>query len=327
MKPRALMVTPTLGEKEGCGVGLYGKHWATALLEAEDFDFAVLYTDSMQETLNTIYNLQPDIVFYMWNRIASGWMENPVIKQIFPKIKHVNICVDTITQQEVVDNFSPEQHNGGFDYLLVCNPTLVGNDKVFVSSKLLPPAPTIPEYTGDFPIIGYHGFALGYKGIARLASVINDEFDEAIFRLHMPRSWFMDHYGEETAQRKFEISRIITKPGIKVEYTHHMMEPQEMVNWLSQNSINCYFYDRMDHAALASSTDYALAARRPIAVSRSNYFKDFFTCNPSVVINEPHSLKEIIANGIEPLKHLHESYTKENFIKNWSVAINKIISA
>jgi hypothetical protein len=83
----------------------------------------------------------------------------------------------------------------------------------------------------------------------------------------------------------------------------------------------------MDHAALASSIDYALAARRPIAVSRSNYFKDFFTCNPSVVINEPHSLKEIIANGIEPLKHLHESYTKENFIKNWSVAINKIISA
>ena len=326
MKPRALMVTPTLGEKEGCGVGQYGKHWSTALMEAEEFDFDVLYTDSLQETLNAIYNLQPDIVFYMWNRIASGWMENPAIKQIFPKIKHVNICVDTITRQEIVDNFSPEHHNGGFDYLLVCNPTLVGNDRVFVSTRLLPPAPNVPQYKSDIPIIGYHGFALGYKGIHKLAAVVNHEFDECIFRLHMPQSWFMDHDGQETIRRKNEISNIIQKPGIRVEYTHHMMDPQDMVNWLSQNTINCYFYEPSDHAALASSTEYALAARRPIAVTRSSYFGDFLNCNPSVVIYEPHSLKEIIANGIEPLKHLHESYTKENFIKHWSDAVKHFLS-
>jgi hypothetical protein len=326
MKPVVLMVTPTLGEKAACGVGLYGRHWATALADLPEHQFNVLYTDSIEETINEIRRLSPSIVFYHWNRIASGWMEHPIFREMFPNIKHVNICVDTVTKQEEVDNFSPEVHNGGFQYLLVNNPMLVGNKNVFVSNKLLPPGPTIPEYTGDLPIIGYHGFAMAYKGIARLASVVNAEFTECIFRLHMPQSWFMDHHGQEIQRRKFEIQQIITKPGIKVEYSHHMMEPQEVVNWLSQNSINCYFYDRMDHAALASATDYALAARKPIAVSRSNYFKDFFACDPSVVINEPYSLKQIMQHGIEPIKHLHQKYSKENFIRNWTDGINHFLS-
>jgi hypothetical protein len=320
------MVTPTLGEKEACGVGLYGKHWASALIDLPNCDFNVLYTDSLEETINKISELSPKIVFYMWNRIASGWMENPVIKHIFPQIKHVNICVDTCANQNIINNFSPELHNGGFQYYLVCNPALVGNERVFISTRLLAPEPTVPHVKSDLPIIGFHGFALPYKGIAKLADTINREFDECVFRLHMPQSWFLDRYGQETAQRKREIESIIKKPGISVEYSHDLLEPQDMVNWLSQNTINCYFCDSIQDSALASSTEYALAAKRPIAVTRSNYFKDFFECSPSVIINEPHTLKEIIQNGFDPLKPLYEKYSRQSFIKDWSFAIEKILS-
>lgn len=320
MKPKALMITPTLGEKEACGIGLYGKLWSDSLLKMDGVNFEVIFTDSIVEAVIKIKDFEPDIVFYMWNRIASDWMSNPNIRSAFPKTKHINIHHDM--NQEMIDNFDINLHNGGFEYAITMNPVLEGNKQVFIANKLLPPGPTIPIVDNPIPVIGYQGFALSYKGIARLAQIVNSEFDECIFRLHMPRSWFLDRDGFETELRKNEIAPLITKPGIKIEYSHDIKNTQELVNWLSQNSINCYFYFNSANSGLASAPDYALAARRPIAVSSSEYFKNFYPCTPSVVIYEPFSLRQIIENGTEPLNELYEAYSEKNFHNDWFNAIN-----
>jgi len=155
---------------------------------------------------------------------------------------------------------------------------------------------------------------------------VNEEFDKCIFKLHIPPAFYFDRDGRETNQRIDEVRSKITKPGIQLEFTHNMMTTQELVNWLGQNTINCYFYDYPLPAGLASAPDYALAARRPIAVSNNMMLKHFSKCNPSVIINEPYTLKQIISNGVAPLEHLHKAYSKESFLTDWGNAINHFIN-
>jgi len=324
MKPKVLFVTPTLGEKEACGVGLYGKLWTDVLIKLEKYDFNVLYSDSTIETYETIKNLSPEVVFYMWHGNVNTWMGDPIFRNNFPNIKHVAILFDV--QQREVDLFNPILHSGGIPYALVPNPTIFGNKRVFVTNKLLPPSPTIDYVESSIPIIGFQGFAFSHKGIARLSKIVNEEFDECIFRLHMPPSWYMDRDGYHINERINEVSNIIKKPNIRVEFSHHMMNTQELVNWLSQNTINCYLYNYPSPAGLASAPDYALSAKRPIAVSNNHMLKNFFHCSPSVVVNEPHTLKEIISNGTKPLEILYNSYSENNFLNDWEKAINHFIS-
>jgi hypothetical protein len=323
-KNRVLYVTPTLGKKQACGVGLYGKLWSDALQELPDCEFKVLYTDSLQETYETIEQFSPDVVFYMYHLGITMWMADPILRNTFTKAKHVAILYDI--QQHEVDNFNPEASTGGIPYAIVANPTLQGTNRVVIVNKLLPPSPTLEYKEPQIPIVGFQGFAAYYKGVARLAHTINREFDECVFKLHMPPAYYFDQNGEHINQRINEVRSIITKPGIQVEFSHHMMDTQELVNWLSQNTINCYLYDYEHPAGLASAPDYALAAKRPIAVSNNMMLKNFRSCVPSVILDEPYTLKQIIQNGIEPLKGLHQDYSKESFLQDWRRAIDHFLS-
>ena len=80
----------------------------------------------------------------------------------------------------------------------------------------------------------------------------------------------------------------------------------------------------MDGAGLASSPDYALAAKRPIAVTKSHQLRNFLSISPSICI-EDNSLKDIISFGIEPLKDLYQLYSEENVIKDYELTIEKIL--
>jgi hypothetical protein len=319
---KILFVTQTLGFKAACGVGLYGKLWADTLVDLEKYKFIPLFTDSLEETIDKIREIQPVIVIYNFHNGTSQWMSHSVLRQTFPNVKHVGIHHDMV--QSMINNFDTNRF-GGFDYYIIANPSVTGNDQVFVVNKLLPSGPTIPYVESQLPIIGYQGFGFGHKGIARLAQQVNQEFDKCLFRLHIPYSWFEDRDGHQTAQRVAEIRSLITKPGIKLEFSHDLIDTQELVDWLSQNTINCYLYDFPYDAGLASAPDYALAARRPIAVSRNHMMKHFHSLQPSVVLDDS-SIKQIIANGTAPLEPLYRAYSKESFLSDWTNVLTRILS-
>ena len=162
-----------------------------------------------------------------------------------------------------------------------------------------------------------------FKKVFINAEII-EEFDEAIIRLHIPDS----RYGasiQEAYTRVEEVKRITKdKPNIKIESSHELLDTQGIIDFLSQNTINCYFYDYMDGAGLASSPDYALAAKRPIAVTKSHQLRNFLSISPSICI-EDNSLKDIILFGIEPLKDLYQLYSEENVIRDYELTIEKIL--
>ena len=49
MKNRILFVTQTLGEKAACGIGIIGKLIGETLQQHPDYEFDVLYCDSVPE--------------------------------------------------------------------------------------------------------------------------------------------------------------------------------------------------------------------------------------------------------------------------------------
>ena len=132
----------------------------------------------------------------------------------------------------------------------------------------------------------------------------------------MPYSYFCDRNGHEAKKRVNEVRSIITKPGIKIEVSHEFLSDEDIIKWLNENTINCYFYDYLPNSGIASSPDYAIAARRPIAVNNSRMLINLHNLSPSIEI-EKSSLKEIINNGITPLLPIYEKYKQENVVRRY----------
>lgn len=325
MKSRVLFVTQTLGYKAACGIGIIGKLIGETLEQHPDYDFKTLYTDEYGDLFVDVVNQwQPECIIYNYAPGTAGWMDQPQVRMQIP-VPQVRIMHDMY--QALANDFLPE-HHANWQYLLADDPSVVGNDRVFITNRLLPPTTTHVYQDGDKPIIGFQGFGPPHKGIGRLARQVQEEFDEAIFRLHIPFGYYEDlihgYQGSNAYARVEEVKSIITKPGIEVQFSHDLMETQDIVNWLAQNTINCYFYDYLDGCGIASSPDYALAARRPIALTKSHQFRNFWNIEPSIFI-EDKSIKEIISQGTAPLEPLYAAYSRESVWADYSRMLERLI--
>ena len=326
-KRNVLFVTQTLGYKAACGIGLIGKLISDALCQHPDYNIEVLFADSSAEVQQKLAAFNPEVAIYNYAPGTTPWMNDPAMRSNFPKTKHARIMHDF--HQLIADNFRPARHEG-WEYLIADDPSVKGNDRVFITNRLIPDGPTVEYVEPSKPIIGFQGFGPPHKGIARLARKVQEEFDEATLRLHIPFGYYEDlihgFAGSNANARAQEVRKIITKPGIDVVITHDLLDTQEIINLLAQNTINCYFYDYLDGAGIASSPDYALAARRPIAMTRSHQMRNFWNLEPSILI-ENSSIKEIIANGTKPLEPLYAAYSKESVWKDYSNIIERLAVA
>ena len=93
------------------------------------------------------------------------------------------------------------------------------------------------------------------------------------------------------------------------------------MNWLAGNSVNCFFYDEFRGRGISSVIDFALSARRPIAISHSNMFRHIKDASPTILI-EQSSLKKIIANGIDPLRPFLDRWNDVDLTAGYDNAID-----
>ena len=101
-----------------------------------------------------------------------------------------------------------------------------------------------------------------------------------------------------------------------------------MVKWLSQNTVNCYFYDETSQYGVASAPDYAMAARRPIAVNDTYQLQYIRENVPSANIHMPdNSLKSIINNNFSPFEELYDKMKPQNVVAEIDYAIDCMLSA
>jgi hypothetical protein len=103
------------------------------------------------------------------------------------------------------------------------------------------------------------------------------------------------------------------------------MPTQDVIDMMAMNTVNCYFFDYQAGWGVSSSTDYALACGRPIAVSKSYMLRNFWDLTPSVNI-EDNTLKQIIDKGTAPLEPLYKAYSKESVFDDYTAILDKLLS-
>ena len=324
-KSKVLFISQKMGrdgtQSVKCGVGIRGKLTADLLTASIDastkFEFISCYIDNDTELETAIVTHQPKVVIYNFHQDTTKWLMNQTIRKKFKTIKHVMIHYDVT--QHMIDNYTPES-NYGFEYVATDNQFLKLNKYFKLVTRSIPNIWPIKEHLLSFvPTIGFQGFAVNGKGMHKIAFYVQNEFDEAIIRLHCPQPYYTQH--NVLADRLAEMRSIIKKPGITFEISTDFKTDTEIISWLSQNTINCYFYDENNKGGLASSTVYALAAKRPIAITRTTMMRDMWDLSPTIEI-ERSTLKTIISNGFSPLVPLYEKYSHTNFIQSYENIVN-----
>jgi nucleoside-diphosphate-sugar epimerase len=332
-KPIVAFITQKIGVSNEnfnsyCGIGIRGKLTADILTngQSKKYNFITAYIDNNYDLEQFILKHKPVIIIYNYHSFTTQFYNDESLRNKYKNIIHIMIHYD-ITQDKV-NNYNPD-HFCGFKHIITDNDKIIKkkNGKTFFKVTRSNPKSieTINmeknihknEVRNDtIPIIGFQGFGVPHKGIHKIAYKIQEEFDEAIFRLHIPFSYYGDPNGDKARQRVAEVKDIITKPGIKIEVSHDFLSDEEIVTWLHNNTINCYFYDYLENSGIASSPDYAIAARRPIAVNNSRMLVNLHNLTPSIEI-EHNSLKQIIKNGVTPLIPIYEKYKQENVVSDY----------
>jgi len=180
--------------------------------------------------------------------------------------------------------------------------------KYFKNDKPAPPS----------PVIGSFGFGLNIKGYKKLLGLVSDSYDKASIRLHIPPNWSVDPDGLAARQIGLELINSAA-PDIRVETSHQWMSELDLLSWLSDNTINVFPYDAVPHPGISSSTDWALASRRPLAITKCGLFKHL---SHLPIVLESYSLKEIVSRGTEPIEPLWEEWNVERFLERWNVILS-----
>lgn len=297
-----------------CGIGLIGKLYGDCLDIDIRNNYSVLYSNNVEEILSVAKNA--DCVIYNYHPQST-----PYIRRFQLDIPQI-ILFHEIGYQYEIDRHAVN-NIGGFDYVITTNPKLTARGNVFVINRLLPNVDTNEYIGGDVPVIGFQGFAIHHKGIERIVPLVENEFESSVINLRIPDCYYADRDNSfRTRILKTCYSQV--KKDTKIVVNTDLVTTDQIIKLISQNTLNIYpSHTSSDIAGCSSSIDYAIAAKRPIAVTKAPQMRMLHGLIPSVCI-EDSSLKEIISYGIEPYKHLIELGSQENIRTEISSVLDKI---
>jgi hypothetical protein len=300
-----------------CGVYQYGLNIASALKYSHKYGFTYIECSSADEFLSVVCHVRPMAIIYNYYPTTLPWITRRLLTQI--KIPHIGI-IHEITQR-VADRARADL----FDYYIAPDPTLLlRNPIVFKTGRLIPPYSNAYPYP-DTPTIGSFGFGLQGKGFERLIITVQEEFHDAVIRLHIPFAAFGDRNGEKSLSVAQRCKDLLIKPGIKLSLSHDFLNQDELLDFLAQNTLNAFFYDQYEGRGLSSVIDYALAVQRPIAITKSKMFRHIYEANPSICI-EQSPLVQIINNDIRPLESFYEEWSLPNIVSDYERIVDNILN-
>lgn len=306
-----------------CGVHQIGKRTGFALEKyGSKYNFFYREANSSHEFYSHYNAIQPQFVIFNYYPSTLPWYHEIKSDSSFIKI---GIWHEL---SHIWGNNLPEALQT-FDYGIILDPTYrnseydqpTGREKIFTVGR------GIPEFTyRELPkdlTIGSFGFAIGGKGYERIITQVQSEFDECKIRLHIPFATFGDPNGINALETVKRCKELIYKSGIELEITHEFLAEDKLLDWLSDNSLNAFFYDGYLGRGISSTIDYALAVRRPIAITSSAMMRHLHPTDPSIRIEET-TIKEIINNGFRPLESFYKKWTLPNLTKEYEDIIEKI---
>jgi len=291
------------------------------------FDFVYCECDCWDEFKENYDRLRPDAVIYNYHPSTMPWIAQRA--EVNGRLQTQSCAIDAVqigTIHEVFQACADLANDRVFDYHIAPDPTLLLRNPIVYKTGRLVPRYDLPLTPNPVVTIGSFGFvAASGKGFERIARQVQSEFDEAVLNLNLSYARFGDEDGVRARIVADEIRQIIVKPGIRLNITHHHLDEKGLLTFLAANDINVFFYDYQERRGLSSATDWALAVKRPVAITKSNMFRHLFTCFPSICI-EDHSIEEILKNGVSTVEHLCEEWGPENLVWDYERIMSDIFS-
>ena len=300
-----------------CGVYEFGRNLGEALSRSS-LTFHYRECNSPAELMDAVKESQPALIIYNYHPATLRWLTSDITRSIqSPQIG----IIHEITQQ-VADRAD----NSLFNFHIAHDPTLLlKNPLVFKAGRLIPPFKN-KSSRPEIPTIGSFGFGTAGKGFEKLVDQVQQEFDEAIIRLSIPFSTFLDADGKNARLIAENCRKLLFKPNVSLTISHEFLEQNGVLEFLAQNSINVFLYEEMGiPRGLSSATDLALAVDRPIAVSDNSMFRHLLNSRPSICTRYL-SIRDIIKNGTAPLEEYRLEWSPEILCWDYERIVADVLS-
>jgi len=306
-KPNILFINH---KQQQCGIYQYGKRCGNILRKSDKFNFEYVEVETETEFFSFVDSINPIGIIYNYYPMTVPWIKRTSITK-YPNIVHYGLYHE---------DYMP--HHIGFDYILMVDSTFQDNGTSFSVPRPLADSSNIIYTNSEIPIISSFGFGFGNKGFAKIIRMVNQQFDEAIIRLQMPRAFFGDRDGERSSITIPQCYGEPRKPNIKLEITTDFLDNDSLLNFLASSSINMFLYDSEPGRGLSSVLDYAVCIDKPLALSDSHMFRHILSESPSLHIGNK-SIREMISFGNTLLQPVKDKWSHTNFIHRYETIINQ----
>jgi FkbM family methyltransferase len=292
-------------EKANCSIYESGKMAYQCLLLSGKYDLDYL------EISQTAAEIPNNYEFYIFNyhHVTMSWLNTKRVS-LLPGLK-ATLVLETLTNNPFV--LCPADD---FDAYLALDPTMnVADKRVYAFPRPLEVYTSVnPYHESSIPVIGSFGFATMGKGFELVVDAVNKEFEKAIVRINIPASTYSEDrhwtlHKKHYANYLSELCNQVAKPGVKVVITNEFMTKEQLIEWCSQNTLNCFLYNR-NQPGLSATTDQAISSGRPLVISTNETFRHIHRYIKPYPFQ---SLKESIASSIPQVKQMQKDWHPQNF--------------
>jgi hypothetical protein len=112
---------------------------------------------------------------------------------------------------------------------------------------------------------------------------------------------------------------LLNKNGNELTVTENYMSNYELLSWLNESTLNCFFYDSKQSLGISSVIDYALSVKVPLAITRCDMFRHIID---DEILIEKNTLVDIIEKGVTPLLKFKKNWNGKSFGENFDNIIN-----
>lgn len=316
MKIKALYFNHT---QQNCGVHEYGKLLAEKLAASAEFDLAYLEVSSPKELRdNLLINREATVSFLNYHPETMSWLTKDLIQSFDQPV--IGIMHEF--------GYSNAFYEGSqiFDFRALIDPSV----RPRVSNVTTHPRVVVgcrPSTTPRKEItVGSFGFASPSKCFDHVVTLVKREFGEATIRFNIPPGFFCDPEGREAQKIADACREMVAGTGISLEIIHEFLPPQQLVDFLGENTINLFIYTDDRGRGISSAVDFAVASGRPFGVSDGTMFRHLRHVCPEVFISK-HSIRGILEYGDVPVKRLQGLWSDKNLAESFRDAARGAIKS
>lgn len=295
-----------------CGIYQFGYNIGKVLLKNNNKKYCYFYSavGNESEFDSVIANVSPDLVVVNFTPSKFSWL-----RSYLPKNKDIKF--GSIVHEWTLEKHKSYFKNYFFDINFYANPTVKETKNNYPLPRLIPDPPTELFVDDGNLRVGCFGFGMIDRGWLQAIDLIQSQYDKAHLSFHMPYNTVVDPGGKSHANATAkQCLKKPLKPGITLSISHDFLDTIGIVNKLGQNTINLFLYQEKNKKGISSSTDFALASRRPFGISSSPMF-DHFQDIKHLICVETNSVNDIINRGTAPLIPYYERWSDIGFLKDF----------